>query len=222
MHTHTHTHTHTPSHQLWSRSNWHWYLKHEAQLELPPAAGAWRGVARRGVAWRGVAWRGVAWRGVAWRGVAWRGVAWRGVAWRGVAWRGVAWRGAAEGLRVAAMRACVRRRGARGDHTLAAPSVQQPCSHTCTLHRPSPTVCVWLCVWLFGCVCVFVCVCQCPNCAHAGGLHVCWDDAAPTKLHMLTGPGRYSVLQYRWSNAVSGRGTAAVIDGHQVLLTPLR
>jgi hypothetical protein len=152
MHTHTHTHTHTPSHQLWSRSNWHWYLKHEAQLELPPAAGAWRGVARRGVAWRGVAWRGVAWRGVAWRGVAWRGVAWRGVAWRGVArcGRGAACRGNAR------VRASARR--ARRPHTCCS---QRPAAVFAHLHIASPIthcVCVAVCVAVWLCVCVCVCV----------------------------------------------------------------
>lgn len=51
---------------------------------------------------------------------------------------------------------------------------------------------------------------------------VCWDETLPSRLHLMSGAGRYSRLDFGWCLSVSGRGTAAVIDGHQVLLTPLR
>jgi hypothetical protein len=51
---------------------------------------------------------------------------------------------------------------------------------------------------------------------------VCWDESLPCRLHLLSGAGRYSRLDFGWCLNISGRGTAAVIDGHQVLLTPLR
>jgi hypothetical protein len=39
---------------------------------------------------------------------------------------------------------------------------------------------------------------------------------------MVAGSGSYSVLDVEWEVAVSSRGTAAVIDGHTLLITPLR
>jgi len=39
---------------------------------------------------------------------------------------------------------------------------------------------------------------------------------------LCSGAGRYSLQDFSWCVSISGRGTAAVIDGHQVLLTPLR
>lgn len=56
----------------------------------------------------------------------------------------------------------------------------------------------------------------------AGCLSVSWDELLPTRLHMMAGSGSYSVLDFDWDVAVSGRGTAAVIDGHTLLITPLR
>jgi elongator complex protein 1 len=56
----------------------------------------------------------------------------------------------------------------------------------------------------------------------AGCLSVAWDDALPGRLHLMAGSGSYSVLDYQWEVAISSRGTAAVIDGHTLLLTPLR
>lgn len=56
----------------------------------------------------------------------------------------------------------------------------------------------------------------------AGMLTVAWDDLRSLRLHLMMGSGSYTIMDYDWGVAVSGRGTAAVIDGHQLLITPLR
>ena len=56
----------------------------------------------------------------------------------------------------------------------------------------------------------------------AGGVLVTWDDTHPARLHLFTGSGSYSCLTFDWGFNVSARGTAAVIDGHKLLITPLR
>ncbi|WIA32299.1 hypothetical protein OEZ86_003144 [Tetradesmus obliquus] len=56
----------------------------------------------------------------------------------------------------------------------------------------------------------------------AGCLSVAWDEALPGRLHVVAGSGSYSVMDVGWDVAVSARGTAAVIDGHTLLITPLR
>jgi elongator complex protein 1 len=49
-----------------------------------------------------------------------------------------------------------------------------------------------------------------------------WDETAAGRLHILTGQGGYQVMDVGWDVCVSARGTAAVVDGHQLLITPLR
>jgi hypothetical protein len=39
---------------------------------------------------------------------------------------------------------------------------------------------------------------------------------------MMAGSGSYSRLDLQWDVAISSRGTAAIIDGHTLLITPLR
>jgi elongator complex protein 1 len=56
----------------------------------------------------------------------------------------------------------------------------------------------------------------------AGCLSVSWDEALPGRLHLMAGSGSYSVLDMQWDVAISSRGTAAVVDGHTLLITPLR
>lgn len=56
----------------------------------------------------------------------------------------------------------------------------------------------------------------------AGSLLASWDDTRHLRLHLLAGSGAYTVLDFDWSVSVSARGTAAVVDGHQLLITPLR
>ncbi|KXZ43844.1 hypothetical protein GPECTOR_79g123 [Gonium pectorale] len=58
--------------------------------------------------------------------------------------------------------------------------------------------------------------------AAAGGPHVRWDEQAGGLLHVLTPGGLYEQVSLAWDVCVSARGTAAVVDGSAVLLTPLR
>lgn len=49
-----------------------------------------------------------------------------------------------------------------------------------------------------------------------------WDQQHGSVLHMLTPAGRYETVSVTWDTCVSERGTAVVVDGRQLLLTPLR
>ena len=54
-------------------------------------------------------------------------------------------------------------------------------------------------------------------------LLVKWDDQQPAMLHVLRGSdGLYEALSLQWGQCVSDRGTALVVDGAALLLTPLR
>lgn len=53
-------------------------------------------------------------------------------------------------------------------------------------------------------------------------VHALWDDSQATSLHIITGGGAYNRIGFRWDTCVSGSGTAAVIDGCKLLMTPLR
>ncbi|CAD7702171.1 unnamed protein product [Ostreobium quekettii] len=55
------------------------------------------------------------------------------------------------------------------------------------------------------------------------GLQLLWDEEAGTQqLHILTGRGGYCCLSFVLDADVSHMGTAAVVDGHKVLMTPFR
>lgn len=51
---------------------------------------------------------------------------------------------------------------------------------------------------------------------------VCWDEAQPSLLHILSRTWSYEQLQVQWDSCVSDRGTAVVVDGMQLLITPLK
>ena len=58
-----------------------------------------------------------------------------------------------------------------------------------------------------------------------GGVLVRWDDQSPSTLHVISGGGggvTYERLGMAWHMCVSDFGTAAVVDGESLLLTPLR
>ncbi|GFR43051.1 hypothetical protein Agub_g4057, partial [Astrephomene gubernaculifera] len=52
--------------------------------------------------------------------------------------------------------------------------------------------------------------------------HVRWDEQAGSVLHVLTPGGLYEQIGLVWDTCVSERGTAVVVDGRRLLLTPLR
>ncbi|KAL4852847.1 Elongator complex protein 1 [Chlorella vulgaris] len=58
--------------------------------------------------------------------------------------------------------------------------------------------------------------------ACCAALYCWWDPAAPLLLHLLSNDGTYQQLQFSRQADVSGRGTAVVVDGASLLLTPLR
>ncbi len=60
-----------------------------------------------------------------------------------------------------------------------------------------------------------------PN-AGSAGVTAAWDEEAPRVLRVLSANGGYHRLSFGWGACVSANGTAAVVDGHQLLLTPLR
>lgn len=49
-----------------------------------------------------------------------------------------------------------------------------------------------------------------------------WDEERPGCLHLLSSYGEFVRATLQWQGCVSRRGTAAVIDGCDVLLTPFR
>lgn len=51
---------------------------------------------------------------------------------------------------------------------------------------------------------------------------VAWDEASPLRLQALTADGHFLTLAFGQAPAVSHLGTAAVVDGSHVLITPLR
>lgn len=54
---------------------------------------------------------------------------------------------------------------------------------------------------------------------------VLWDDRHASRLHVVVpgaGGAGYEQLQVLWDRCISDRGTAVVVDGRQLLLTPLR
>ncbi|KAL4420046.1 hypothetical protein ABPG77_007485 [Micractinium sp. CCAP 211/92] len=53
-------------------------------------------------------------------------------------------------------------------------------------------------------------------------LRCAWDAQAPLLLHLATADGLYQQLQFSRQPTVSRRGTAVVVDGSTLLLTPLR
>ena len=56
-----------------------------------------------------------------------------------------------------------------------------------------------------------------------GGIHGAWEEGGgQLLLHLMGSWGEYCRVGWGWECSVSGRGTAAVVDGCQVLLTPLR
>ncbi|GMH34369.1 hypothetical protein BSKO_02203 [Bryopsis sp. KO-2023] len=54
------------------------------------------------------------------------------------------------------------------------------------------------------------------------GLRVCWDDQQELKLHIWTRSGSHKMLEFALDNVVSHRGTAAIVDGDSVNITPFR
>ena len=57
--------------------------------------------------------------------------------------------------------------------------------------------------------------------ACCAALRCAWDAAAPLLLHLVAAEGAYHQLQFSRQPSVSRRGTAAVVDGATLLLTPL-
>jgi elongator complex protein 1 len=56
-----------------------------------------------------------------------------------------------------------------------------------------------------------------------GGVHGVWEEGGgQLLLHLMGSWGEYCRVVWGWEYSVSARGTAAVVDGCQVLLTPLR
>ncbi|GAX74696.1 hypothetical protein CEUSTIGMA_g2144.t1 [Chlamydomonas eustigma] len=49
-----------------------------------------------------------------------------------------------------------------------------------------------------------------------------WDEQEATTLHVLHGAGCYQRLDFMWQQCVSDWGTCVVVDGKELLLTPLR
>jgi elongator complex protein 1 len=62
-------------------------------------------------------------------------------------------------------------------------------------------------------------VCEAPGPA---GLMACWAEGPGHVLHLMSSRGEYQAFTFDWQASVSGRGTAAVVDGSRLLLTPLR
>lgn len=61
-----------------------------------------------------------------------------------------------------------------------------------------------------------------PNSEHQGRVLVRWDDQHAGRLHTVTGAGCYEMTQLQWQQCVSPMGTSMVVDGKQLLITPLR
>jgi elongator complex protein 1 len=51
---------------------------------------------------------------------------------------------------------------------------------------------------------------------------VAWDEERPGLLRAVCGGGGALRVEFHWAGCVSARGTAAVVDGCDVLLTPFR
>lgn len=51
---------------------------------------------------------------------------------------------------------------------------------------------------------------------------IAWDEAVAARLHSCSAAGRLSASCFLQQHAVSERGTAAVVDGRRLLLTPLQ
>lgn len=61
-----------------------------------------------------------------------------------------------------------------------------------------------------------------PQLPPSGRLMAAWDEERPGRLAALSSAGELLAAQFEWGAAVSARGTVAVIDGCDVLLTPFR
>ncbi|KAK9808650.1 hypothetical protein WJX72_001296 [[Myrmecia] bisecta] len=57
--------------------------------------------------------------------------------------------------------------------------------------------------------------------AHSGRMVLRWDEVAAMQIHLCTDDGQYRVVGLARDVCISLRGTAAVVDGTRVLLTPL-